>query len=359
MSNYQILVVEDETLVARDIQNKLTRLGHHVPQTVISGQAALESVAESRPDLVLMDIRLKGSLDGIQTAAKLRALFNLPVIYLTAFSDAETVKRARGTQPLGYIHKPLTVKSLGTAIQIGMDRHAENSALAEEYQQYQASQRNLKALLQELTVEDDVKKHKLAHELENKVAQVLLAAKAKLAIAPLYASGAAFRQEIEDVDQMLALSTKQLHDYTEKIRPSLLEMLGLVPALHAILTHFAQDTGVKVNLETEPADISLPKDVAHNCYHAIDGALEYFAQVPGITKLQIKLTQSQDQLAAHIWHDGGEKEAGMASGQPEQAGSPGLSGLRARLEISDGQLEINTSPGTGTQIRAFFPLDKA
>src|SRR5438132_9646193 len=102
----QILVVEDEGIVAKDIQNMLRGLGYHVPVTVATGPLALQKAAENRPDLVLMDIQLRGDLDGIETAERLADVHDAPVVYLTANSDEATLDRAKRTSPFGFLPKP-------------------------------------------------------------------------------------------------------------------------------------------------------------------------------------------------------------------------------------------------------------
>lgn len=91
MANIQILVVEDETIIAKDIQNMLKSLGYGVPAIVSSREEALKKVSEMRPDLVLMDIVLEGVMDGVEAAQQIRYHFDIPVVYLTAYSDDETL----------------------------------------------------------------------------------------------------------------------------------------------------------------------------------------------------------------------------------------------------------------------------
>src|SRR3989304_5840331 len=106
MAETQILVVEDEAIVAEAIRRKLRKLGYAVPSTASRGEEAIKKVEENNPDLVLMDIVLQGEMDGIEAAEKIRTRFNTPVVYLTAYSDEKTLLRAKITEPFGYIIKP-------------------------------------------------------------------------------------------------------------------------------------------------------------------------------------------------------------------------------------------------------------
>ncbi len=118
----QILVVEDEGLIAADIQKRLERLGYSVPMIAHSGEEALRCARSTPFDLVLMDIRLQGPMDGISTAQELKAM-DMPVVYVTAYADQETVSRAKLTEPFGYILKPIADGDLRSTVQISIYKH--------------------------------------------------------------------------------------------------------------------------------------------------------------------------------------------------------------------------------------------
>ena len=122
MGGGRILVVEDEALIAEEIRERVAAAGYTVVAVVDTGAAALQTVAVSRPDLVLMDIRLKGPMDGIEAAELIYDRFGVPIIYLTAHSDQGTLQRARARAAFGYVLKPFHVDSLLVAIDVGMHR---------------------------------------------------------------------------------------------------------------------------------------------------------------------------------------------------------------------------------------------
>lgn len=123
MNSVKILIVEDEQLVADDLRETLEYLGYIVPALVASGEEAILQAEKLRPDLVLMDIRLEGKIDGIEASFEIQSRLNLPVVYLTANADRPTLERAKASQPFGYIVKPFDERILATTIEIALARH--------------------------------------------------------------------------------------------------------------------------------------------------------------------------------------------------------------------------------------------
>lgn len=120
MSKANVLVVEDEGIIAWNIETILTRFEYNVVGVAASGIEAIAKVAETNPDLVLMDIRLQGDMDGIEAAEQIRVRFNIPIIYLTAHANDNIIERAKATQPFGYIIKPFQEKELNATIELAL-----------------------------------------------------------------------------------------------------------------------------------------------------------------------------------------------------------------------------------------------
>jgi PAS domain S-box-containing protein len=120
MSKIKILVVEDESIVAKDIQNTLIRLGYDVPATASNAASAFQKLEDIQPDLVFLDIKLKGDIDGIQIAEKIKHSYDIPVIFLTSFVDKGTLDRAKVTEPYGYIVKPFNESDLQSTVEMAL-----------------------------------------------------------------------------------------------------------------------------------------------------------------------------------------------------------------------------------------------
>jgi len=123
MATAKVLIVEDEFITAHDISRQLKKLGYVVSGTVDSGELAIAKAAELRPDVVLMDIVLQGKINGITAAQRIWNAYQIPIVYLTAFADPDTVQQARDTQPFGYLLKPFRSEDLNVAIQVAIRRH--------------------------------------------------------------------------------------------------------------------------------------------------------------------------------------------------------------------------------------------
>lgn len=131
MDKIRIQIVEDEKILAEDIMNQLVSMGYTVAGMVSSGEEAIECATEKKPDLVLMDIRLKGDIDGIDAAQYIHEQLHIPVVYLTSYSDEDTLRRAKITQPYGYLLKPYEERELRAAIEVALYKYGMEKSLKE------------------------------------------------------------------------------------------------------------------------------------------------------------------------------------------------------------------------------------
>ncbi|MBF0457980.1 MAG: diguanylate cyclase [Nitrospirae bacterium] len=131
MDKTRIMIVEDEGISSAYIQDTLEHLGYIVTSVASSAKEAIEQAEKERPELILMDIQIKGAMDGIDTANEIRIRFNIPVVYLTAHSDEGTLERAKITEPFGYVMKPVDSKDLKTCIEIALYKNKMENRLKE------------------------------------------------------------------------------------------------------------------------------------------------------------------------------------------------------------------------------------
>lgn len=122
----QILVVEDEVISAMGLQKTLKHMGYIVPITVSSGEKAIEMVKENKPDMVLIDINLKGEMNGFEIASKIHSFSDIPIIFMTAYSDENTLERTKSTEFYGHLIKPFSDIELQKVIEIAFSQYEIN-----------------------------------------------------------------------------------------------------------------------------------------------------------------------------------------------------------------------------------------
>ena len=132
MEKIKVLIVEDENIVAKDIQINLEKLGYNVVGVNSNGEDAIKTVLEKHPEVVIMDIMLKGNMNGIEAAEKIKKENNIPIIFLTAYADENTLSKAKITEPHGYILKPYKGIDLDTTIKISLYKHAKEMEIIKE-----------------------------------------------------------------------------------------------------------------------------------------------------------------------------------------------------------------------------------
>lgn len=132
MSKINVLVVEDESIVSKDIQHSLKKLGYNVVGSSSTGEKAVELAGEVHPDIILMDIMLKGDMNGIEAAEKIREMYSIPVVFLTAYADESTLSKAKVTEPYGYILKPFKEIDLHTTIEMAVYKHSKEQEMVKE-----------------------------------------------------------------------------------------------------------------------------------------------------------------------------------------------------------------------------------
>ena len=141
MSKANILIVEDESIIALDIRNSLESNGYQVAGQADRGEDAISQAGRLRPDLILMDISLKGNMNGIEAAEQIRAKFDIPVIFISAYTDASIIELARNAEPYGYILKPFEERALSIAIEIALYKHGMEKKLRESEERYDLAAR--------------------------------------------------------------------------------------------------------------------------------------------------------------------------------------------------------------------------
>jgi PAS domain S-box-containing protein len=223
MNQPRILVVEDENIVALDIKMRLERFGCQVIATVPSGEEAIEQALAAKPDLILMDIKLRGKLDGIDAARQIQAWSNIPIIFLTAFADEPTMQRAINAEPFGYILKPFDERELNLVIQVTLFRYQ----MEERLRLSEAAEREQRALAEALsdiakTLNSTLDLQKIIYSILNSANRVV--ASNRISLMLMFAPQTVYVAGSNNAEYGLFIADKPNHIYTYTQMPILAHM---------------------------------------------------------------------------------------------------------------------------------------
>ena len=369
MTAARILVVEDERIIALHLRQQLTKLGYDVPNTVSTGEHALRRVEESQPDLVLMDINLKGRMDGIEAAAAIRRSHSIPIIYLTAYSEDETLARAAATHPHGYLLKPFSERELHAMIQVSLSRYQNERAALVAQERLQQG-RKMEALTQ------------LAGGIADEVDDLLTVLYSQLEVmgshvadAPVLAEPIqdAFSEAIEKerlIRRLLEFSGRRT------LTPVTISLNHLMARVSGRLRQIVGDAiAIRVSLPEDLWQARIdPEQLGHALANLAANARAAMANGGSLTieaQNSIIPQSAQDDAAGagrYVVVSVTDTGTGMAEVVVERAFEPffttrpsvggsglGLSLVFAFIRQSGGHISIDSKPGSGTTVRLFLP----
>jgi putative two-component system response regulator len=195
MAKARIMIVEDERIIAGYIKRILQDMGYAVSKVVSSGEEAIKKAQEDNPDLVLMDIILQGEMDGIEAASQIRSRFNIPVLYLTAYTNKKMLERAKITEPFGYIVKPFQERELHSNIEMALYKHKTERKLKESYAQLQ---RTMGGIIDAMTMMVELRNPFIAGH-QHRVAQLASAIAKEMGLSEHQIKGAWLAATIHDI----------------------------------------------------------------------------------------------------------------------------------------------------------------
>lgn len=338
----RILVVEDESIVARDIAQQLQDLGFESAGIASNARQAVQMVADVEPDLVLMDIQLGGDMDGIAAAAIIRERFNLPVVFITAYSADEILERAKLTEPFGYILKPFSVRELYTTLTMALYKHQAECRL------HDATHR-LKSLSRRVLEVQEMERRRIAIELHDELGQSLTAIKINLQLSERLKDDALRglnRDTIHIVEDVL----QQVRRLAANLRPSVLDDLGLPAALRWLSEQSANRSGFSVNFHHVRTQPRLAADIETACFRIVQEALTNITRHAQAKEVAIRLDRDADHLVLRIVDNGRGFDLSEMRIRALAGDSVGVLGMQERADLIEGQLSIETCEGQGTTV---------
>jgi len=354
----KIMVVEDEKIAALDIQKILQHLGHTVTPVAFSGEEALKELERlekiknlkgldgNKPDLALIDTALLEKGEGIEVARKIRALFDIPVVYLIDSTDEATLELARATEPFGYILKPFEEREFLTTIKIASHKHTIDRKLIESHEQL----RNLSLHLQSVR---EVESTRIAREIHDELGHLLTALKMDLSW--LYKRLPKGQKPLLDITKSMSKLTDMIIKTVQRIslelKPVILDDLGLVPAIEWQAQEFENRTNIKCEVKTDSGDIDLDQNRSTALFRIFQEALTNVARHANATKIEVSLEEKAGKLLLKIEDNG----RGITEEQISNPKSFGLFGMQERIYPLGGEVKIKGLSNKGTTVTVILP----
>jgi signal transduction histidine kinase len=360
MNKPRILIVEDETITSHHLRRVLDRLGYEVVGVAADGASALEQLERSDPDLLVADIGLQGEIDGIEVAARAREDHGIPTVFLTAYSDAETIRRARVSEAYGFIVKPFAEQELQATIEIGLQHHALRTARARELT---ANTRTLVRTQEELSVVSarllrvqEHEREEIARDLHDDFGQRL--ALLQVSIESLWRNlPPRFKQDsnaqFESVLQHVVELAKDLRNVSHRLHPSILNDLGLAVTLRAQAESFEDQSSIPTRVSVRNLPDGLNRDTALALYRIVQEALHNIAKHAGKeATVTIALIGGLENIHLTIRDTG----KGFRAQDVQLLKGIGLISMARRAEALGGSVAIDSVPEQGTRIHVSIPF---
>ncbi len=346
VNKHKILIVEDEYIIATDIQSMLYMRGMESTKIAINGEEAISEVKKDPPHLILMDIVLSGKLDGIETAAIIKKEYDIPVVYLTAHTDNATVRKAKITEPHGYLLKPINEMDLYTTIEIAIYKHGIDRRLRESEEKY----RDLAYHLQTLREEE---RTQISREIHDELGQTLTALRMDLFWLQENIAGHDGRL-LNKVGSMMGLvddTIEKVRKISSYLRPGILDDLGLSAALEWLADDTSGRCPIKCTVNITPPHLEVDAGISTDIFRIVQESLTNITRHAKATRAEISLSERDD----HIFLDISDNGIGISAEHVNDTRSFGLIGIRERAAFHSGEALIGGIAGSGTTISVKIP----
>ena len=344
-----VLIVEDESIVALDMEQQLRSLGYVVVARASTGQQAIDFVREFSPDVVLMDIQLMGEMDGIAAAKIIGADLHTPVVFVTSFDAKDIIDRAKLSQPYGFILKPFTTRELPIIIDMAIYKHQAEAKLRHSMEQLQTLSRRV------LEVQES-ERRRIAIELHDELGQSLSAIKINLQSAELFKDLDPAELNAENI-RIVEDAIQQIRRISLALRPSMLDDLGLAPAIRWLADQTATRTGLDVQFQVAPQAVRLLPEIETACFRITQEALTNIAKYANANQVLIELSHSGEYLNLSITDNGQGFDTAVMQENATQGKSIGILGMQERAMLIGGKLTIDSAIGQGSKITLQCPWE--
>ena len=355
-SRPRLLIAEDERITAHHLRHVLTRFGYEVVAVTSSGEAAMVEAEQKRPDLLLADVGLKGTMDGIEVANVVRQQWGIPTVFLTAYTDSETMERARVSEPYGYLTKPFAENELHATIEIAL----QQKKLLEDRQRrsrddlitIERNREEINILAGKLVTAQEEERQRVARDLHDDVGQRIALLSIKLSTLTEQLSSEREKAQCNEILADLDLLSDDIRNLSHNLHPAALEHLGLAPALRGLVEEFEERESIRTRFSARDLPTSLPSDVKIALYRIVQEALNNIAEHADAKSVDIALIGGSKDLYLSIRDVGRGFRLEAARTKP----GLGLLSMAQRARLIGGTLDVHSEPSVGTRIDVCVPV---
>lgn len=347
----RIMVVEDEIVIAAELDELLVSLGHEVVGVASAGEQAIEMAQELRPELILMDIVLPGELDGIGAAEKIMADINIPVIFMTGFSDREFMDRARRLKPFGYVLKPFQGTQIEAAIEIALQKKELEDALLE-------SQGELRRLSSHLMETQERERKRISLELHDELGQALMVLKLKLSAIDrrIPKDQIELREDCRELRQYVDQIIDKVRGLSHGLTPPNIEDLGLSGALSQLLKELTKNMKIQTESEIGEMNHLFSLEEQTNIYRIFQEALTNIVKHAQARLISITVKRLKDTISLVVEDDGRGFEVEKVLEETSTERGLGLTAMEERIRLLRGNMDIRSRRGKGTRLTFSIPI---
>ncbi len=389
MAKTKVLVIEDEIIIAMDLENRLQKLGYMVAGIAASGKEAIQAIESKRPELVLMDIVIRGDIDGIDTAGIIKEEFDIPVVFLTAHSDPATLKRARITQPFGYLLKPFDDRELQSNIEIAIYKHQIEKELKENRAALRRANRKLEDRVKERTIKlsitnqqlnqeiikrkkvdealseerqrrlsalidgQELERRRLSRELHDGLGQVLVAVKHNVETLIMTPDPKTQKQFYKDhTMELISDAISEVKRISYDLLPTILNDFGLSAALEKMADRLSEDTDINISFYSTDMEGRMKPDMEINFFRIAQEAVNNAVKYSNPKEIQIQFIHNKKGLKLSIKDDG----KGFDVEKLKKGPGHGLFNMHERASVIAAKLTIVSQKDRGTSVVLQFPI---
>ena len=385
---YRIMVVDDEPSISEIVTIYLGRMGYEVVAAAQSGHEAVAEARRLKPDLILMDIVMPGKIDGITAAEIVRNELNIPVIFVSTYTDRETIERAKRANPLDFIAKPLRLVEFEVAIEMALHKKEVEQKLKEAEEELRVKHDELEKRVKERTIElekeiaerkqtekalkqsekelrqlssrlleaHEEESRRIGRELHDGLAQTLSAIKAWVESALLHMNGDDSTELAGSLERVVTLvqgAVGEVRGITKRLRPSTIDDLGILTTISSLCHEYeALLPGVTIGKRIDIEEDDVPDPLKIVIYRILQEAMNNISKHSDAESVQIGLAATNGRIELSIDDDGVGFDVERAAAQAQSEKGFGLTSMRERTELSGGAFTIRAEEGNGTSIRA-------